>query len=88
MKDISVRIRHALLLFFYYDGGDLVFFDRSEDSKVLATFIGRDGSMGLVNGKQYSILVSPLRKGFLVEWGMYGRCPYDTMKGLLKNWKF
>ena len=55
--------------------------------KTKAIFIGRHGSMGLDFGREYSVTLSIRFGRIYVSWGML-ECPYDTMRALLKNWRF
>lgn len=60
----------------------------------IATFIGKNGSCGLVNGKQYAIRIvdnrgkllgnDPFDFRVVVNDGI--SIPYDTMNGIKKNW--
>lgn len=54
-----------------------------------ATFIGQDGSMGLVHGREYDIQIFLDGKYIYVRWGVFGLkyCPYSNLKRLQENWK-
>ena len=64
--------------------------------KRIATFIGKDGSCGLVHGKQYLIQIvynrgkllgnDPFNFRVVVNDGF--AIPYDTMNGIKNNWQF
>ena len=64
--------------------------------KRTATFIGKDGSCGLVHGKMYTIQIIDNRGklfgndpfGFRVVVDDRIGIPYDTMNGIKKNWDF
>lgn len=56
-----------------------------KDRNITATFIGQDGSMDLKHGKKYNIAIYHRFGEYVVEW-FNNRCPYSTMKALLRNW--
>lgn len=51
--------------------------------KVRATFIGKDGSLGYLKGKEYLLTVN--RNSVQREDGT-GYCEYGTIELFLKNW--
>ena len=62
--------------------------------KRIATFIGKDGSCGLVHGKSYIIRIVDNRKKLLGNDPFNFRVivndisiPYDTMNGIKSNWQ-
>lgn len=57
------------------------------------TFIGKDGSMGFVHGREYHINLRSLKRGvFRRDWILLTdkqsklNCPYRSIETLLKNW--
>ena len=56
---------------------------------VHAIFIGEDGSMGFQKNRQYELHMSLRYNQVIIQTRNPFRkvCPYDTMKGFLKNWK-
>lgn len=58
-----------------------------ERIRTRATFIGTDGSMGFRNGSIYEITISISNGKIWIKRG-WTACPYETMKALLKNWRF
>ena len=63
---------------------------RFQPELITATFIGKDGSCGFKNGEIYKLWF------FNSNWKHYISrprmnaiaIPYDTMKALMKNWRF
>ena len=53
-----------------------------------AVFIGQDGSMGYRNGQSYDLMIMIRDRRIWVSSQYASICPYDTMRALLKNWKF
>lgn len=51
-----------------------------------AKFIGKDGSMGFVNGRVYSIEICTFDGMIWVKWGCV-ICPYTSLKTLTQNWE-
>lgn len=55
------------------------------------TFIGKDGSMGLQYGKQYTVTVFHASDYYWMSWNTgHGNvliCPYSSLKTLLDNWQ-
>lgn len=49
-------------------------------------FIGKDGSMGLKQGGIYDCRLKYHDGFYWVYWNI-GRCPYETMKSLERNWE-
>lgn len=58
---------------------------------MILKFIGKDGSMGLKHGKNYSVLVKSNEKFICVYWtDKYGKqvvCPYSSPQTLALNWE-
>lgn len=60
-----------------------------EKLRTRAVFIGQDWSMGYRTGETYSLeMWISGGKIWVDRGGWNGRCPYSSMKALLKNWKF
>lgn len=51
-----------------------------------ARFVGENGSMGLVHGRVYNILICSNDDYISVSWGS-GRCNYANLKKLHENWR-
>ena len=49
-------------------------------------FIGKDGSMGLKQGKAYSVAIKNSTSYIYVIWDG-GSCPYSSPQALSKNWE-
>lgn len=60
---------------------------KKDVSKILAKFIGEDGSMGLRKGKLYNVSVYTMDNYIWVDWGM-NRCPYSSFGKLEENWEW
>lgn len=52
-----------------------------------AKFIGQNGSMGFVNGKNYYLDIW-IDDSIIWIRNKKTICPYETMIGMLKNWDF
>lgn len=55
--------------------------------KSKAIFIGTNGSLGFVTGKEYDLHIFT-RNGYIWIQDGLTPCPYATMRALLKNWQF
>lgn len=52
-----------------------------------ARFVGEDGSMGLVHGRVYSIMITTSNDDYIsVCWGLRA-CHYTNLKTLHENWR-
>lgn len=58
---------------------------------MMYTFIGKDGSMGLENGKRYDVLITieagQIYAHIQLKTDRATVCLYDSMKLFLENWK-
>lgn len=54
---------------------------------MLYKFIGRNGSMGFMNGQIYNLKLYQDNKGKIVIESNKGYCPYSSMESFNKNWK-
>lgn len=54
-----------------------------------ATFIGKNGSMGLIHGRNYNVRIISQGRYIYVQWGLVGMCycPYSSLKKLQENWE-
>lgn len=56
--------------------------------KIIAKFIGEDGSRGFRKNDYYSISITVEKEWLLVRnVEGYQSCPYDNMDKLLSNWR-
>ena len=49
-------------------------------------YIGKNGSMGLVNKRVYKVNIFSEDPYIWVQWEPRKACPYVTLKSLLENW--
>lgn len=58
---------------------------------MILTFIGKDGSMGLIYGKKYKVNIKAAVGYIWVEWvdidGHAQRCPYSSPQSFADNWR-
>lgn len=58
---------------------------------MVLTFIGKNGSMGLVHGKKYKVIVKSAVGYIWVEWfdvdGKIQICPYSSPQSFADNWR-
>ena len=49
-------------------------------------YIGKDKSMGLINGRAYKVDIFSDGALIWVRWGERRACPYSSPETLAKNW--
>ena len=49
-------------------------------------YIGKNGSMGLTNGKVYKVDVISKDHFIWVQWGFCKVCPYESPESFANNW--
>ena len=60
---------------------------RKRKNQIYAKFIGRDGSMGLRNGRIYKIKITIEQEMVIVKCRYGWRCPYSSVVAFLNNWE-